>query len=632
MARKFNKSQRQTLFILADGKCRECGDDLGDDWEADHVDPWSKGGETTLINGQALCQKCNRKKGDKVTTYRKWQLSFFDTYLRKNQNDFLLVATPGGGKTKAALGVAEKLLLSGDVVQIIVVCPTEALKRQWAWVAAQFGIQLDPDWKGTIIKEGFQGIAVTYAAVATSTRPLFWHCQYQKTLVIFDEIHHAGDQKTWGVAVKSTFSEAARRLCLSGTPFRSDNNEIPFVKYIGGESLADFKYSYGDAIDDDVCRNVFFPAFDGDFAWWDGKKGEKGEFVESYSFDEELSEEDERRRLRIALDPSRDFVKSMLQAAVRYLDDLRAEDSGAGGLIVAIDMEHANELAKLLQSLTGESPVLVHSDIPDSTRLIERFEKSDKKWIVSVRMVSEGIDIPRLRVGVYATNITTELLFRQIIGRVIRRTSEDDTWAAFFVPKDQRLVEFMGKIKEEAKHHIDKKYQDEIARLSRTPSTEERSKQEIHSVYATHKPEGDVTVTDGVVYQRDFAKEAKRLCDELGIKANEAQAAMLVKKLTERTNGTSNGSTHAKEPEERPAHEKVKDLRKIVHSRAYQIANQIAEENRTSRTASDIVKIIHAEWAKKPGRHKQAEAGIEELKDKLTWLDTQLSEPWKYIR
>lgn len=180
MARKFNKTQRQALFILAGGKCQRCDDDLGDDWEADHIIPWSEGGETTLVNGQALCQKCNRKKGNRMIKYREWQNEFFQTYLNRRKDSFLLVATPGGGKTFAALGVAQELLSSEEVSQIIIVCPTDALKRQWAKEAARFGIQIDPNWNRNKIKAGFQGVALTYGSTVGNDMFLDYLCQLKK--------------------------------------------------------------------------------------------------------------------------------------------------------------------------------------------------------------------------------------------------------------------------------------------------------------------------------------------------------------------------------------------------------------------------------------------------------------------
>lgn len=322
----------------------------------------------------------------------------------------------------------------------------------------------------------------------------------------------------------------------------------------------------------------------------------------------------------------------MFGAAVKKLREARSEiDRRAGGLVVAIDTDHANALAKLLESLTGKPPVVVHSDIPEATKLIEEFERGDDEWIIAVKMISEGIDIGRLMVGIYATNATTELLFRQIIGRVIRRKNSNDEWAFFYVPKDRRLVEFMEKIKEERNHVINKPYQDTLEQLDRCTNNGEMMRAGVTPVSAIHNPNGDINVTDGVIYQRNFVVEAMQICGEIGIKANEAQAAMLVRKLQDLQKVKAAPEPIATE-QAMPDYQKLETLRTIVAKRAYGVACQIKENYPTAKTEKDIVKFIHARWSKKPGRHKQGEAGIEELKEKLAWLDTQINEPWEYNR
>jgi 5-methylcytosine-specific restriction endonuclease McrA len=64
MNRKFTVKQRRYLYLLAGGKCEECGSDLIREFHSDHKQAFSKGGETALHNGQALCPQCNLKKGN----------------------------------------------------------------------------------------------------------------------------------------------------------------------------------------------------------------------------------------------------------------------------------------------------------------------------------------------------------------------------------------------------------------------------------------------------------------------------------------------------------------------------------------------------------------------------------------
>lgn len=64
--RNFDEAQRQVIFRRDKGICRGCGKNCEwNEWEADHIIAWSKGGKTEVENGQVLCPSCNSKKKDK---------------------------------------------------------------------------------------------------------------------------------------------------------------------------------------------------------------------------------------------------------------------------------------------------------------------------------------------------------------------------------------------------------------------------------------------------------------------------------------------------------------------------------------------------------------------------------------
>jgi superfamily II DNA or RNA helicase len=241
-------------------------------------------------------------------------------------------------------------------------------------------------------------------------------------------------------------------LLLSGTPFRSDNSPIPWVGYDeDGVSRADYDYGYTQALIDGVCRPVTFHTYGGDMEWVsDGR-------VRRADFDVILPAAEAARRLRTALDPDGDWITHVLRDADTELRRLRAgEHPQAGGLVIAIDKEHAEKLADRLARITGERPGIVHSDAPDASARIARFSATSDPWLVSVLMVSEGVDIPRLRVGVYATTARTELFFRQVIGRFIRRTpAPKDQMSHVFLPSDPRLKLLAVQIEEERNHALD---------------------------------------------------------------------------------------------------------------------------------------------------------------------------------
>jgi superfamily II DNA or RNA helicase len=227
-----------------------------------------------------------------------------------------------------------------------------------------------------------------------------------------------GDQAAWGLRARGAFDGARFRLLLSGTPFRSDNSAIPWVTYDeDGLSRADYVYGYPQALVDRVCRPITFLPYDGEMEWLsDGR-------LRSADFDLVLPAAEAARRLRTALNPEGEWMGEVLRDGDARLSEVRADGHpDAGGLVIASDQDHARAIAARLEAVAGERPELVMSDEPGASRRIADFASSGRRWLVSVLMVSEGVDIPRLRVGVYATAARTELFFRQVVGRFIRTT------------------------------------------------------------------------------------------------------------------------------------------------------------------------------------------------------------------
>jgi len=247
-------------------------------------------------------------------------------------------------------------------------------------------------------------------------------------------------------------AEAEFRLLLSGTPFRSDSSAIPWVTYdADGVSQADYAYGYTDALLDGVCRPITFQPFDGDMEWVsDGRR-------RSASFATVIPRAEDARRLRTALDPDGDWMTQVLRDADARLSTVRAAGHrDAGGLVIAADKEHAARIAERLDRIAVERPELVTSDEPDASARIAAFSAGSRRWLVSVLMVSEGVDIPRLRVGVYATAARTELFFRQVIGRFVRRTPAPKAQMSYLLlPADGRLKALAAQIEEERNHALE---------------------------------------------------------------------------------------------------------------------------------------------------------------------------------
>ena len=387
---------------------------------------------------------------------RGWQRAALVKYLRSSPRDFLAVATPGAGKTAFALRIASELLAAGVVQALTVVAPTEHLKTQWALAAARVGISLDPGFKNSMGQSSadFHGVVVTYAGVAA--HPLLHRARTERrrTLVILDEIHHGGDAKSWGDAVKEAFEPATRRLCLTGTPFRSDTNPIPFVRYERGSdgitrSASDHSYGYADALRDGVVRPVLFLAYSGTATWRTRADDEI-----TATLGEPLTVEQTAHAWRTALDPHGDWMPAVLAAADRRLTQVRRGMPDAGGMVIASDHKSAKLYAELLQAITGRQPVVVLSDDPTASKKIGAFETSQDRWLVAVRMVSEGVDIPRLAVGVYGTSVQTPLFFAQAVGRFVRNRCPGET-ASVFVPSVPVLLALAAEMEAERDHALD---------------------------------------------------------------------------------------------------------------------------------------------------------------------------------
>ncbi|MGW5717716.1 DEAD/DEAH box helicase [Amycolatopsis sp. NPDC003865] len=426
------------------------------------------------------------EKDSTARPLRAWQRRALTKYLTQKPKDFLAVATPGAGKTVFGLRIAAELLSDRTVEAITIVTPTEHLKHQWAASAAAAGIAIDSNFRNTtgVTSSDYNGVALTYAQVAAHPTLHRVRTENRKTLVILDEIHHGGDAKSWGDAIREAFTPAVRRLSLTGTPFRSDDSAIPFVTYepdAGGfqRSKADHSYGYADALADGVVRPVVFLAYSGE-ASWRTSAGE--EFTARLG--EPLTAEQNARAWRTALDPAGEWIPAVLQAADTRLSQVRQGVPDAGGLVIATDQESARAYAKILERISGEMPTLVLSDDPKASGRIKEFSETNERWIVAVRMVSEGVDVPRLGVGVYATSASTPLFFAQAIGRYVRARKKGET-ASVFLPSVPVLLELASELEAQRDHVLGKPHREKegwedelLAQANRTedePGEEEKA-------------------------------------------------------------------------------------------------------------------------------------------------------------
>jgi|WetSurMetagenome_2_1015567.scaffolds.fasta_scaffold00693_25 superfamily II DNA or RNA helicase len=397
----------------------------------------------------------------------------------------LICACPGSGKTFGGLYIANRLIRSiyHDAV-VFVLTPNLAIKTQWIDRARLLGIDLlavgsGSDFEQGQLSLGQSGFIMNYQQAKGLVESIMSFCARYKVIVILDEVHHTGgtfdgfDGNTWGVAVEKAFGKAVFKLCTTGTPFREGNNPIAFVRYDpdNREAIALDTYTYRQAVTDRVCRPIEFTLFDGALSWIDPKDNGTRSSASLSQIMSAVKGENKRlcsQRLRAALSIKGNFLKFMLVAAHSKLEEIRrggGVDRHAAGFVVAMDQQHATDIAAELEAISGEPPVIVHNRIDQAQSKIEEFRLGSAKWIIGVSMISEGVDIPRLRVGVYASVIRTALFFQQFCGRAMRVEMSERERSFIFMPADSELEKFALEIEFHRCCALGEEYRSSLTRI-----------------------------------------------------------------------------------------------------------------------------------------------------------------------
>jgi superfamily II DNA or RNA helicase len=375
---------------------------------------------------------------------------------------FLINAAPGAGKTICASVIAQRLLDAGMIDRVIVIAPRKTVVNQWGdefkFVTGRSMLKItgadeEPEEYGA-------DLCATWSAVQGSLDGLQAVCRKDRTLVICDEHHHAAVEAAWGDGANGAFADAKFALILTGTPIRSDGKESVWLAYddqgqIDHPEGGSYTLTYGEAVDLEYCRPITFHRHEGKFS----VTLDDGENI-SVSGTEETQFSDGLKRIK-GLQQALDYYKlactpkylpsgaadpvsyqgNLLHWCIDKLNDLRLRMPEAGGLVIAPNIHVAEYMAELLELLDGEKPVVVHNQVANPDGKIAAFRNSKKRWLVSVAMVSEGVDIQRLRIMAYLPNAQTELSFRQAMGRVVRNSGPQDDSRAYVVMPTHRIFE-----------------------------------------------------------------------------------------------------------------------------------------------------------------------------------------------
>ena len=530
-----------------------------------------------------------------MPTLRAWQQEALTQFERTMPRDFMAVATPGAGKTTFALTLASRLYEAKTVQRIIVVVPTEHLKHQWSDAAKRFGLSLDPNFtNASAVNAAYDGIVVTYAQVGM--HPFKHHAvaSARKTLVILDEIHHAGDSKSWGDGVYEAYNDVEHRLALTGTPFRSDDSQIPFVRYVedGAGHLvseSDYTYGYAEALRDGVVRPVVFLAYSGEAQWKDSAGEEY-----SARLGEPLNAEQTAKAWRTALDPKGDWIAAVLSAAHTRLRKLRANMPDAGGLVIATNKTTARAYARILEKLSSTPVTVVLSDEAGASERIDEFSNSTDEWMVAVRMVSEGVDVPRLAVGVYATSASTPLFFAQAIGRFVRSRLPGES-ASVFLPSVPVLLQLAEEMEVSRDHvlgkpHRESGWSDELLDQANRTQNEPDEAPNYEAIGAS--AELDSLIFDGSTYGTPTVAGSQEEQDFLGLPGllDAEQVKTLLRKR-------QSDQLDAREAEEkaRKAAEREERERARLHGEASVPPQPAATGGQGSGVASDEIPELRKE-------------------------------------
>jgi superfamily II DNA or RNA helicase len=555
---------------------------------------------------------------------RAWQREALQAYRARGGQDFLVTATPGAGKTAFALSLATELLAARVVERVVVVCPTDHLRTQWAEAALSFGIGLDPTLPNSVgpVRPDLQGYVTTYAQVAARPAIHEARTRAKRTLVVLDEVHHAGDGLSWGEAVAHAFDGAKRRVCLTGTPFRTRPDErIPFVRYEpDGDgalaSTADYGYGYREALRDGVVRPVVFAAYTGVSRW----RNSAGEVV-SASLTGESTRSVEATAWKTALDPGGEWVPHVIAAMDERITHLReAGMPDAAGLVLASDQDDARAYAAIVKRVTGTRPALILSDDPKASSKITKFSEGTERFAVCVRMISEGVDVPRAACLAWMTSYRTPLFFAQAVGRVVRSRRPGES-ATVFLPAVRPLLALAAEMESERNHVLPPPASAGEEELYDPVPPDAGDEQPVEQWQALGAEAEFAHVLHGgraVVASLELTGEDEEFLGLPGLLSAEQTAALLARRDTEhRKRASSTRADEVSTPEEldRAEHDArswraAGDLRREINSLVGQLA---------ARTGAPHG-VVHARVRKAVPGPPSAAAPVEVLTERRDWL------------
>jgi superfamily II DNA or RNA helicase len=435
---------------------------------------------------------------------RQWQAECINLALTQYQNGtshFLALATPGAGKTLMASALADQLLKNNMVDLIICFSPSSIVSQDFS---ASLQLKTQERFDGLI---GARGRSLTYQNLQYLDVNFWQLFEQYRVFVIFDEIHHCAgsnidNANAWGEQIILNIQDKAKfTLALTGTPWRSDAAPIVLSNYMhpSNKISCDYVYGLSEAITDDVCRVPQIIAIDNnnisvvDDVETKTYSSFKSLLMESVVPYQEIIENEA-------------VIKYVISSAHKKLSSIRVKNKDAAGLIVASSVENARQISTLMKVCFNEDSVVVTYRESEPTSIIQQFRHAQTKWIISVGMISEGTNIPRLQICCHLTNIKTEMHFRQILGRILRMTGSKNQEAIMYMPAEPKLLEYAYRVKQDVPFEAD------VVKFEKMKGDvqEDIESKELSAVTfdkkrtMTPKIEVDLNGFDGVVEQPSF--------------------------------------------------------------------------------------------------------------------------------
>jgi superfamily II DNA or RNA helicase len=384
---------------------------------------------------------------------RQWQVSCINKAIKQYLNGnshFLALATPGAGKTLMASELADQLLKKNLIDLVICFSPSSIVSQDFS---QSLQLRINERFDGLL---GAKGHSLTYQNLQYLDKN-FWQLFHRyRVFVIFDEIHHCAgsnldNANAWGEQIILNIQDKAKyTLALTGTPWRSDAAPIVLSNYMhpGNKISCDYVYGLAEAIQDNVCRVPQIIAVDNNN-------------ISVIDDDETKTFTSFKCLLSQSIIPYQEIIenekviKYVISSAQKKLNSISFKNPDAAGLIVASSVEHAKQIGTLMKACFNEYAVVVTYRENEPTSIIQQFRHGKTKWIISVGMISEGTNIPRLQVCCHLTNIKTEMHFRQILGRILRMTDSSNQEAIMYMPAEPKLLEYAYRVKQDVPFEAD---------------------------------------------------------------------------------------------------------------------------------------------------------------------------------